>query len=29
MPGFDLAELLPYYLDETDEQIVAMGDALL
>jgi two-component system chemotaxis sensor kinase CheA len=29
MAGFDLSELLPYYLDETDEQIVALNDALL
>lgn len=29
MAGFDLGELLPYYLDETDEQIVALNDALL
>ena len=29
MSGFDLAELMPYYLDETDEQIVGLNDALL
>jgi two-component system chemotaxis sensor kinase CheA len=29
MGGFDLGELLPYYLDETDEQIGALNDALL
>ncbi|MFO0951954.1 MAG: chemotaxis protein CheA [Isosphaeraceae bacterium] len=29
MSGFDLNELLPYYLDETDEQIVGLNDALL
>ena len=29
MAGFDLGELLPYYLDETDEQIGALNDALL
>src|SRR5882757_8263357 len=29
MSGFDLASLLPYYLDETDEQIVGLSDALL
>jgi two-component system, chemotaxis family, sensor kinase CheA len=29
MGGFDLSELLPYYLDETDEQIGALNDALL
>lgn len=30
MPGdFDLTELLPFYLDETDEHIVALGDSLL
>jgi two-component system chemotaxis sensor kinase CheA len=29
MSGFDLGELLPYYLDETDEQISALNDALL
>ena len=29
MAGFDLSELLPYYLDETDEQIGALNDALL
>src|SRR5438067_392490 len=29
MSGFDLTELLPFYLDETDEQIAALNDALL
>ncbi|WP_435009905.1 chemotaxis protein CheA [Tundrisphaera lichenicola] len=29
MAGFDLSELLPYYLDETDEQIEALNEALL
>ena len=29
MAGFDLASLMPYYLDETDEQIAGLGDALL
>ena len=29
MSGFDLAELMPFYLDETDEQIAALNDALL
>ena len=29
MAGFDLSELLPFYLDETDEQIAALNDALL
>ncbi|MFO0911152.1 MAG: chemotaxis protein CheA [Isosphaeraceae bacterium] len=29
MSGFDLGELLPFYLDETDEQIAALNDALL
>ena len=29
MSGFDLAELLPFYLDETDEHITALNDALL
>ncbi|MFO0908053.1 MAG: Hpt domain-containing protein [Isosphaeraceae bacterium] len=29
MSGFDLGELLPFYLDETDEQITALNDALL
>ena len=29
MSGFDLSELLPFYLDETDEQIAALNDALL
>src|SRR4051794_26030435 len=29
MSGFDLAELMPFYLDESDEQIVALGDLLL
>ncbi|MGE3820304.1 MAG: Hpt domain-containing protein, partial [Isosphaeraceae bacterium] len=29
MSGFDLSELLPYYLDETDEQIAGLNDALL
>ena len=27
MSGFDLAELLPFYLDETDEQIAGLNDA--
>ena len=29
MSGFNLAELLPFYLDETDEQIAGLNDALL
>ncbi len=29
MSGFNLAELLPYYLDETDEHIAALNAALL
>src|SRR3954452_4554192 len=29
MSGFDLSELLPFYLDESDEQIAALNDALL
>jgi two-component system chemotaxis sensor kinase CheA len=29
MAGFDLEELMPYYLDETDEQIAGLNDALL
>jgi two-component system, chemotaxis family, sensor kinase CheA len=29
MSGFDLAELLPFYLDETDEHIAGLNDALL
>jgi two-component system chemotaxis sensor kinase CheA len=29
MSGFDFSELLPFYLDETDEQIGAMNDSLL
>jgi len=29
MSGFDLSELLPFYLDETDEQIAALNDCLL
>jgi two-component system chemotaxis sensor kinase CheA len=29
MSGFDLSELLPYYLDESDEQIGALNDCLL
>jgi two-component system chemotaxis sensor kinase CheA len=29
MSGFDLNELMPYYLDETDEQIAGLNDALL
>ena len=29
MAGFDTAELLPYYLDETEEQVVTLNDALL
>jgi two-component system chemotaxis sensor kinase CheA len=29
MAGFDLSELLPYYLDETDEQIGVLNDSLL
>lgn len=29
MSGFDLAGLMPFYLDESDEQIVGLGDLLL
>jgi two-component system chemotaxis sensor kinase CheA len=29
MSGFNLAELLPFYLDETDEHIATLNDALL
>ena len=29
MSGFNLAELLPFYLDETDEHITALNDFLL
>ncbi len=29
MSGFDLSELLPFYLDETDEQIVGLNELLL
>ncbi|QDV36849.1 chemotaxis protein CheW [Tautonia plasticadhaerens] len=29
MSGFDFSELLPYYLDETDEQVGALNDSLL
>jgi two-component system chemotaxis sensor kinase CheA len=29
MSGFDLGELLPFYLDETDEQIGVLNDSLL
>src|SRR5437016_5867294 len=29
MSGFDLAGLLPFYLDETDEQIAGLTDMLL
>ncbi len=29
MSGFNLAELLPFYLDETDEHITALNDSLL
>src|SRR5262249_15555823 len=29
MSGFNLAELLPFYLDETDEHIAGLNDALL
>src|SRR4051794_20682723 len=29
MLGFDLAGMLPYYLDEVDEQINALNDTLL
>ena len=29
MSGFDLAELLPFYLDETDEHIAGLNDSLL
>src|SRR6516225_7215150 len=29
MSGFNLSELLPFYLDETDEHIAALNDALL
>lgn len=29
MSGFNLAELLPFYLDETDEHISALNDSLL
>jgi len=29
MSGFDLSELLPFYLDETDEQIASLNEMLL
>jgi two-component system, chemotaxis family, sensor kinase CheA len=29
MSGFDVAELMPFYLDETDEHIAALNDSLL
>src|SRR5947207_8992677 len=29
MSGFNLAELMPFYLDETDEHIAGLNDALL
>ena len=29
MSGFNIAELLPFYLDETDEHIAALNDSLL
>ncbi len=29
MSGFNVAELMPFYLDETDEHIAALNDALL
>ena len=29
MSGFDFSELLPFYLDETEEQITTLNDALL
>src|SRR3954453_4156792 len=29
MSGFDLEGLMPFYLDESDEQIVGLGDFLL
>ena len=29
MSGFNVSELLPFYLDETDEHIAALNDALL
>ena len=29
MSGFDVAELMPFYLDETDEHIAGLNDALL
>src|SRR6516225_2583899 len=29
MSGFNAAELMPFYLDETDEQIAGLNDALL
>ena len=29
MSGFNLSELLPFYLDETDENIAALNDSLL
>jgi len=29
MSGFDLGDLMPFYLDESDEQIVGLGDLLL
>src|SRR6516165_1483921 len=29
MSGFNVAELLPFYLDETDEHIAGLNDALL
>src|SRR6516162_9844138 len=29
MSGFNVAELMPFYLDETDEHIAGLNDALL